>query len=375
LALLLCVGAAVQWNSLANLLAVPRGIDVDRLVTFELTIPTEQAGGADVVASALAQTISAEPDVERAVVSFGALPSAGSLYFSDVSTDESGRAPVSLVINSYEVTPDFYATFGIRLLRGRANTPADGADAVVVGRSLARQLWAREDVVGRTFQFEDGRAFTVTGVAADVLTPLLDPRHDEPEMYEVLTSPAATSGTVLRHLTVRCRATCPDVQTLRRRVIAQAPGVRVSAGTHVREQYEAGLDRPRAAVGVAAGFAIVGTLGAAAGLLVILARATASRQREFGVRLALGATPASIAWLVRRTTLQMLLASVLVSLALAWPLGRLLQRIEHESSITDPRAWMTSIAAVAVAAGLATIRPARQAARVQPVSLLREPRL
>lgn len=372
LALLLCVGAAVQWTSLANLLAAPRGLDVERLVTFDLNIPTGDGGGADVVASTLAEKVATHPEVERAVISFGALPSAGSLYFADVTTDEPGRAPVSLVINSYQVTPDFHATYGIRLLSGRASTPADGTDAVVIGRSLARQLWGREDVVGRSFRFDDGRTFTVTGVAADVLTPLLDPRQDEPEMYEGLQPFSGSAATVLRHLTIRCRATCPDLQMLRRHVIAQAPGVRVSAGTPVREQYEAGLDRPRAAVAVAAGFAVVGTLGAAAGLLVILARAAASRQREFGVRLAIGATPTGIAWLVRRTTLQMLVTSVLVSLALAWPLGRLLQRIQHETSIADPYAWILSVAAVTAAAALATVRPSRQAANAEPVALLRE---
>jgi hypothetical protein len=190
-------------------------------------------------------------------------------------------------------------------------------------------------------------------------------------MYEVLRPSSGSAPTVLRHLTIRCRAACPDVQQLRGHIVTQAPGVRVSAGTPVREQYEAGLDRPRAAVAVAAGFALVGTLGAAAGLLVILARAAASRQREFGVRLALGATPASIAWLVRRTTVQMVVTSVLVSLVLAWPLGRLLQRIQHETSIGEPIAWLVSVLAVAVAAALATIQPARQAARAQPVTLLR----
>ena len=105
---------------------------------------------------------------------------------------------------------------------------------------------------------------------------------------------------------------------------------------------------------------------------MILARAAASRRREFGVRLALGATPARVAWLVRRTTLRMLMTSVFVSLALAWPLGRLLQRIQHETSIADPQAWLVSVAAVAAAAALATIRPARQAARAQPVTLLRD---
>ncbi|MGV3518600.1 ABC transporter permease [Luteitalea sp.] len=373
LALLLCVGAAVQWTSLAHLLAASRGIDVDRLVTFDLTVPTDQSGGADVVATSLAERAATHPDVERASTSFGALPRAGSLYFADVSSDDPDRPPVSLVINSYQVTPDFYRTYGIRLLSGRVSTPADGPDAIVLGRSLARQIWGREDVSGRAFRFEDGRTFTVTGVAADVLTPLLDPRQDEPEMYEPLPTSSGTGPSVLRHLTIRCRATCPDVQTLRRHVIEQAPGVRVSAGTHVRDEYEAGVDRPRAAAAVAAGFAVVGTLGAAAGLLVVLARAAASRQHEFGVRLALGATPASIAWFVRRTTLLMLVTSVLVSLALAWPLGRLLQRVQHETSIADPQAWLMSVAAVAAAAALATIRPARQAARAQPVTLLREP--
>ena len=372
LALLLCVGAAVQWTSLANLLAVSRGIDVDRLVTFDINVPTDQGGGAAVVSTSLAERVATHPDVERTSISFGALPSAGSLYFADVSSDDTGRAPVSLVINSYHVTPDFYATYGIRLLSGRPSTPADGPDAIVIGRSLARQLWGREDVAGRSFRFDDGRTFTVTGVAADVLTPLLDPRQDEPEMYEPLPTTSGSGPSVLRHLTIRCRANCPDVQTLRRHVIEQAPGVRVSAGAPVREQYEAGVDRPRAAVAVAAGFALVGTLGAAAGLLVVLARAAASRQREFGVRLALGATPARVAWLVRLTTLRMLMTSVFVSLALAWPLGRLLQRIQHETSIADPQAWLVSVAAVAAAAALATIRPARQAARAQPVTLLRD---
>lgn len=62
-----------------------------------------------------------------------------------------------------------------------------------------------------------------------------------------------------------------------------------------------------------------------------------------------------------------------ICLVLAWPLGQLLQRVQHETSIADPGAWFISVAAVAVAAAVATIRPARQAARAQPVTLLREP--
>lgn len=363
LAILLCVGASVQWQSLVTMANVAPGIDAERLAWFDVKLPA--AMGAAVV-----DRVKADPAVEDATVSYGAFPGTNTTYFADVITDGPTAAESKHDISAYSVTGDFFDVHGIDIVGGRALAATDAPDTVVISRSLARRLWQDGEAVGRTFRFKhDDRIFSVVGIASDVLNPMVDPREDDPEMYEVL--PMTSAGAVERHLIVRCRQACGNIAALRQTIVDAAPGLRVSAGALVRDEYAAELARPRAAALLAGLFGVVGTGAAAIGLFVVLARAAASRQREYGIRLALGASPTRLAGQVGLTSARVIAGALIASALLAWPLGRVLSGIQHGTSISDPRAWAMAIAAVVIAAAAATLVPARQAARVDPVALLR----
>lgn len=372
LAVALCVGAGVQLRSFVNLLHDDRGFDADRLATFELSLP---AASFAAVAEQLRHAAEAVTGIDGATLSFGLPPSKGALHFYDVTPDRPGAAPVKLVINGYEVTPAFFPVFGVRMLEGRALQDGDTAHTVIISRSMATQLWPDTSAVGRTFTFSDGRAFVVVGVTAEIRNALLDPRRDEPELYQPLMAAAnASSAGDSRpvDLTVRCEHGCPALDLVRAQLKAASPAALVYAGHHVRDDYGVALERPRAGSVLAIAFAGIALLAVGAGLFAVLTRVALQRQREFGIRLALGATPAELRRIIHTSGFWIAGAGVGGGVILAFGLGRALTAVEYQVNLGDPLIWIAVMAAITATVLASSWRPARQVGRVDPIVLLRE---
>jgi len=272
LAVALCVGAGIQLRSFVNLLQDDRGLDAQALSVFEVQLPAGAGtDGASRLATAeqLRATAVAIPGVEGATLSFGVPPRSGSLYRYDVTSGEPGSVPLKLEMNSYSVMPEFFRTYGIRVVQGRGLDPGDAPNTVVISVSLANQLWPGQSAVGRTMRFSDGRAFEVVGVSGEIRNPMRDPRSDEPEMYEPLAAsgagvaPGLSSRSV--HLTIRCTTGCPPLEAIRAQLRSASSGVMVYAGTPVSDAYSAALERPRAGTVVALAFSSLGLIAARAG--------------------------------------------------------------------------------------------------------------
>jgi hypothetical protein len=272
-------------------------------------------------------------------------------------------------VYGFVVSPDFFDTFRVPILRGGTFDPADPT-SILIAERLAQILWPGEDPIGRQVRFVErsGRAtLTVAGVVRDLHFPSLDPRADAPQIYMKY-----RGGDARRMLSLGCDGSCPNPSLVWRRVAGAHPAVRVQSVGPLDATYTAEFVRPRAASVLALVFAVTALLASSAGLFSLLSQTVARRRREFGVRAALGATPADVRRLVWREGLTVALAGTALGwLGGAW-LSRALSAVLFRMSPLDPVSLVIVALVLTCAVAAASWAPVRGAGRMAPVSLLRE---
>jgi predicted permease len=368
LACTLLAGAALLVRSFMNLTNADRGLNARGVMAVWVdglpSSATDRASRAT-AAQAIGDAMRAIPAVRQVAFSFGAPPSGGGFsggknWLSDLP----GASEQSLVVERYRVGPDFFGLYGIPILRGRNFQPDDPEDVVIVGERLAASLWPGLDPVGHSFRYSK-ETFRVIGLAREIHLPAIDERSDRPEYYQ----PFVTGGTRLT-LSLRCDDGCPDVAVIRRRIQEASPGSDVWRIDVVENAYLEQSARPRAAAALGFVFATIAILAAAGGLFAVLSYAVGRRRREFGIRLALGAKPADVRQIIFGDGLRIALAGLAIGGVAAWWLARTLASITYGVSAGDASVWVTVGTVVAITALLASWRPASQAGRVDPVTLL-----
>jgi len=218
----------------------------------------------------------------------------------------------------------------------------------------------------------------VVGVVREIRNPLLDPRQDSMEIYHPLvvdrngSAEASTFGSGNVFLALRCGETCPAIPSIAETIRSVSSQVVIAALGPMDEEYREALARPRAAAALGTVFGVVALLAAAGGLFGVLSAAVARRKREFGIRVALGLSPALLGRLVVVDALKLAAAGVGAGLLGAWMLGRGLAALTYEVSAADPQSLAGVCAALTLAIVVASWRPALRASRVDPVALLRE---
>jgi predicted permease len=364
----LLVGAGVLTLSFSQLMRADSGLDVEHVTTASVTFPTfafADKASRLAIADAVASEVRALPGVSAVTASYGAPPRGGAIYFGDVASDAGITWP-NAVVTSIEVQPEFFDVFGIRLVTGRALSPGDGPEAVVVGRALADRLWPEGSPVGRTFTV-DTRPYRVVGVAAEVRNTLNDPTSNAPEFYENF-----RAGRGLVMLGLRCEQGCPSPTVIADRIRAVSPNVMVGDVAPLVESYRDQFDRPRAAASIAAMFAAVAVLASAGGLFSVLTVTVGQRRRELGVRLALGARRDQIRALVAADGLGVVVVGLAVGAGAAWAASTFLSSLAYGVSAADPLVWVLVLATLLGAAVAAIWRPAVTAGRLDPMELLRD---
>jgi len=371
LACTLLVGATLLVRSFVNLAGAERGLDASgTLVTWvSLSPPTfPDEASRTATARAIEEQVRQLPGVRRVAWSYGVPPDGSSISFGNWRSDAPGSTVIDMVVDRYNVAPDFFRLYGIPLLRGRTFAASEGPGAVVVGARLARMLWPGLDPIGRTFTFEaQAEPFHVIGLVGEIHHPSLDVRLDRPEFYE----PFAGVGSYAA-LTIRCDSACPSSAVVRQRIQRAHPAVGIVEVQALDDVYFEQLARPRAAAALGFAFAAVAVLAVAGGLFSVLSYAVGRRKREFGIRSALGASPAQIGRAIVQDGLVVAVAGTAIGTVAAWSLGRALLSLQYGVTIGDPLTWMLVLAVIASTTLAASWRPARQAMRADPVQLLRE---
>jgi predicted permease len=289
----------------------------------------------------------------------------GTTYAEDRDVPESGWLAVS---------PGFFETFDVRVLRGRVFDERDGADALpvaVVNQAFAERYFANEDPIGRRIR-RGGRTselpwVTIVGVAPTLYTG--DPEEPREPSYYV---PLAQNHSNFVSLAVRT-AGAPMAQTsaVRQAVASLNPDIPL----YWVYSMEEALARPTWYIRIFGTmfmiFGVIALFLASVGLYAVMSFSVSRRVREVGIRMALGAQTRDVVRLVFRQGIWQLGLGTMLGLALAATIAQLMQVILFEVQPRDP-AIFGGVAAVLAATGLvACLVPARRATRVDPLVALR----
>jgi len=379
LALTVVAAAGLVGRSLQRLQTVDMGLAADRLVLAELDLPRDKYASSTsrrTFHDDVAVRLAAVPGIE-AVTPLNVLPFAGALGWDlprftaeGQTADQVARNPS---LNFEAVHTSYFSTLGVAIVRGRAFTNGDRdrtPRVAIVSDALAAATWPGQDPIGRRLKFggldADDEWRTVVGIAGTTrYRELATPR---PTLY----LPAEQFMIAGGRLAIRTAATPAFVA----RVVADAvratdPTVRVTRVATYAEYLRGPLAWPRFNALLLAIFAVTALLLSVVGLYGVMAASVRQRQSEIGVRLALGATPGNVRWLVLGEGLQLAVAGAVAGLALALASSRVLRGLLFETEPLDPVSLGAAAVALVATAMAATWLPARRAMRLNPIEVLR----
>jgi hypothetical protein len=283
------------------------------------------------------------------------------------------------------VTPHYFETFRIPVLRGRTLEEADlaGVPGVALNESAERVLFPGESAVGRRIRFPAGPSLgktvqqqwrTVVGVIADVRNGQALTDEPNPEIYFaappgrwVNLLPAGPSG----YLSLRTVARPADAAAALRQIVADLDPRQLVTVETGDELFTTVTAQPRFVTFLLTAFAALALLLAAAGLYSVAAYLVTQRRRDMAVRVALGAAPRDVARQVIGEAGRWIIGGAVAGAALGWIGSRALQSQLYEVQTLDPWSWTGALLALAVVLVIAVFRPAYRAAHVDPVAALR----
>jgi putative ABC transport system permease protein len=374
LAFVLVVGAALLGRSFVRLQHVNPGFDPTNVLTAAISLPGQYD-----------TDTKAQQFYERAIQKVRAIPLVhaagastrialdGYLWTGDLVIE--GRPEVwGRELRHKAIVPGYFETMGLPLLSGRSFTSFDDEKAprvAVVNQVLARVYFPGEDPVGRRISFtKPGRPpkwVTIIGVVGNEKQDGLDaPVHEE--VYATHLQEADTDMT----LVIRCATDPAVVAPLVRRAVAEVDDkVALYNVKTMEERLSDAVARQRLNVWLFLFFGCTALTLAAIGVGGVVAFSVASRTKEIGVRVALGATRGEVLRLVVGDGMRLAAAGLILGLGLALVGVRALSTLLFQTSVTDPLTFVTVAAFLLGVALLAGYLPARTALRVEPVRVLR----
>jgi putative ABC transport system permease protein len=372
LATVLLVGAGLLVQSLQRLQRVELGFDPAGITTGLMGLPPDRFKKPDSPWDSfykpLLERLAAAPGVAGVGMSSGAPFGGGNTGMPITGVGETKMGTASLQTDWRMVSPGYFKTMRIPLLRGRYFEPAGDADkqTLIVSVAMARRMWGDADPIGRQIKAGPNGIFTIVGLVGDVrnldlsLTPA-------PTMYLSTARFLWPTMTIIIRGDERAQASA----LLRRTVREMDSQLAVFNIQEMNDLIDQSAAQPRLNASLIALFALVAALLAAIGIYGVLAYLVSQRTQEIGIRMALGAgRPAVLRlFLTRGLWLAVggLVTGVLGSIAVSKWVGSLL----FEVTARDPWTIAAATATVAVVALIASYIPARRATRVDPLIALR----
>ena len=370
LAMMLVVGGGLMTRSFISLLRVDPGFQPDQLLVLNFTLSSTRHADYRQVYQQILETTRAVPGVVAAGVMKDA-PLRG-------TGERNGFTLPGMVIAAGEESPTasvlhvsdgVFRAIGARMIEGREFTPEDRADAppvTVVNEAFARQWFPGQRAVGKHIVL--GRPVEIVGVVNDIQQRAMG-APAEPTFYLHVHQ----NGRVRMNLMVRTRGEpLAMTGTLREAVWSVDRQQPITSVFTFDDAMNESLARPRLLTVLLGIFGVLGLLLGALGLYGVLSYLVNQRQRDIGVRLALGARPGDVLQMVVKRGLTLAAVGVAIGVVGALTLGRFLSWVLYDVQPTDPLTLVAVTTVLLAVAALASWLPARRAARVDPVVTLRE---
>jgi putative ABC transport system permease protein len=289
-----------------------------------------------------------------------------------------GRTPDAAQQNGaywLAVTPDYFATLGTRVIKGREFQPTDGATGapvIIINESLARALFGESDPLGRVMQLTNADAGpavrTIVGVVADVRYAGV-----ENPTVAALYTPFAQTPFLWSFLMVRSNLPAERLVRPIRDAIRTVDPRMVPARVQPHEQVVGDLLATRKFLTLLlTGFALLALVLAAVGIYGVIAYTVTQRRREIGVRLALGAAPGTVIRQVVTSALRLVGIGMVIGLLASIGLTRLLSTMLYDVTATDTLSYLAGALLIGTIGLAAAAGPALKAAAVDPLTALRE---
>jgi putative ABC transport system permease protein len=378
LSLVLLAGAGLLMRSLIKLQNVDLGFRTDGVLTaaVQLPAPRYDRTRAESFFRESMTRIAALPGVQHAAgsscqpVPFTCIGT--SFWRTDLAKPADGQLSSAQI---RPITPDFFKTLGIPHVAGRDFTDADTADSTpvaIISQELARQHFADEVPLGRrlrmNFDHANGRSdmeWTIVGVVGSIKSTL-----DGPVRQTIFVPRTQRPGMGMTLFVSTAREPTSVATAVEGTIRAMEPEAPIELRT-LDDVVGGTIARPRAMSVLVSVFALVALLLAAIGVYGVMAYSVRQRTQEIGVRIALGASAASVFRLVLGQALRLVGLGVLAGLAAAALLTRLLTQLLFQVEPLDPWTFAGTAAILLVVAVVASCLPARRGMLMAPVDALR----
>lgn len=385
LAMTLLVGAGLLIDSLRQLAAVDSGVaQPESLLAAGLSLPAPAMQPGEEFSDWVGRVRSElEPRIRALEERVAALPGARSVTFSNVLPGDgnigwnggmtiAGRdLPEHALAQFRFVGPEFFSTAGVPVLQGRALSSSDGAgvfpDTALVNRTFVERYLGGGDALGAQVSTYDGSPKTIVGVVEDVRQGGPDRAPDAEIYFPIRTVPVGDLALLVR-VDGDALALAEPLRRAVREVAADAPVHTIRTMDSVLREPTALRRFNMSLMGVFAGVALV---LAAIGLYGVIAYAASQRQREIGVRKAIGARGADIHAMMLRGALYMVLPGLLAGTLGALALGRFIASQLEGVGASDLRVLGFAALVLVIVSLVACLVPTLRAARVPPMAALR----
>jgi predicted permease len=378
LSVVLLAGAALLIASFVRLSRQPSGFKADNLWVGGVGLPPAQYPDPESRArfvERLLEELKTAPGIEASAISDG-VPLNGNRSSSPYARVDGSPVPLNQrpLGLTRSVAPGFLKTFRIPLLAGRDFGERDGVDkplVVLLSKSTAQHLFPNEDPLGKRIFFgtdnNTGLPAEVVGVVGDVRSLRLD-RANDVEFYRPWPQRSGAFFWVTVRTAVKPEAAAGMVRSALNKLDRGLPIIQPSTMNEIVDQ---SLGQRRLTMTLLGVFAGIALMLAMVGIYGAVAYTVEQRTGEIGVRMALGAQTADVLRLVVKQGMAPVIIGLVIGLAAALALGRLLTAQLYEVSANNPALLAATSVTLAIVALLACLIPARRASLVNPIEALR----
>jgi putative ABC transport system permease protein len=391
MALVLAVGAGLMLRSFQEIVRIDPGYETESILTMRIPLPPRYDAQAAVAFwNELLAEVGALPDVREAGA-ISALPLSGTYSSGTTLAEQSDQVQQpahassmpypSIEADRRYVTAGYFEAMGARVLRGRSFAETDneaGAAVAIVDEVFARRFWGDEDPIGKRVATEwvrDPETEQLDPTWRDVVGVISHSRHYDLSTVgrEQIYVPIPQRPVTSVYLAVRTQGDPAEAAPLVRQRLWEIDGnVPISNLRTMADRASLSLARPRFNSLLFSFFAVASLLLAAIGIYGVISFSVGQRTNEIGVRMALGASGATVRQMILRQGVTLVAGGVFIGALAALALGRFLESMLYGVGPGDPPTYAGVIVVLAAVALLASWIPAARATRVEPIAALRE---